>query len=133
MLDILLIALMAVWLLDGIALLANPQGVVHAVRELLARRGGAPRWWALSSMLGIALFLLPSSVPYRALWLVVGSSMVIKGLFLAFAPARWRDSFLAWCLSREDVDYRFWGLGLCALAIVLWHSLGVLSDDRDSP
>ncbi|GKS56810.1 hypothetical protein YTPLAS18_03370 [Nitrospira sp.] len=127
MLDILLIALMAMWLLDGLALLANPQGVVCAIRELLDRHGEAPRWWALSSVLGIPLFLLPSSVPYRALWLLVGSAIVIKGLFLGLAPARWRNSFLVWCLSRDDVDYRFWGLGLCALAIVLWHSLGVVS------
>jgi hypothetical protein len=50
--------------------------------------------------------------------------MMAKGLFLAAAPAVWRDRVIGWFLAREDVDYRFWGLGLCALAMLLLHALG---------
>ncbi len=133
MLDILLVALVAVWLLDGLALLANPRGVIEALREFLQRQGGPRRWWALTSLLGLGLFGLPPHVPHRPLWLLVGAAMIAKGLFLGLAPDPWRTRVIAWCLSREDVDYRFWGLGLCALAIVLWHSLGISDLDPTGP
>jgi len=43
---------------------------------------------------------------------------------LWLGPTELRARLLEWCLSREDVDYRFWGLGLCALALLLLHALG---------
>jgi hypothetical protein len=58
--------------------------------------------------------------------MAAGTAMIVKGLFLALGPARIRKDVLEWCLQREDVDYRFWGLGLCTLAILLLHALGWL-------
>ena len=52
--------------------------------------------------------------------------MMIKSLFLLTSPPSWRRLTLEWCLTREEVDYRFWGLGLCTLAILLLHALGWL-------
>ena len=37
-----------------------------------------------------------------------------------------RESVLQWCLSREAVDYRIWGLGLCTLSVLLIHACGWL-------
>jgi hypothetical protein len=47
-----------------------------------------------------------------------------KGGFLSIGRPYWRGPVIAWCVSREDVDYRFWGLGLCALAVLLLYELG---------
>lgn len=43
-------------------------------------------------------------------------AMVVKGGFLLLSNEDTCRSVLQWCLSREAVDYRFWGLGLCALS-----------------
>jgi hypothetical protein len=51
--------------------------------------------------------------------------MGIKSSLLAWGPAPWRESLLNWCFSREAIDYRFIGLGLCALAVLLLHALGL--------
>lgn len=51
-------------------------------------------------------------------------AMVVKGGFLLLSNEDTCRSALQWCLSREAVDYRFWGLGLCALSILLIHALG---------
>lgn len=118
--------LATVWVLDGLALLANPRGLITLLGDLVERHGHRRRWWAVTSGLGLPLLWLPTTFPYRPLWFAVACLMVAKGLFLGLAPERWHRPLLAWCLSREDVDYRFWGLGLCALGIVLWHSLGTM-------
>jgi hypothetical protein len=53
--------------------------------------------------------------------------MIVKGLFLLAGPPPWREPVIAWCLSREAVDYRFVGLGLVALALLLFRTLGWLA------
>lgn len=65
-----------------------------------------------------------SDLPFRLLWIVTGLCMVIKGFFLWLAPERLRGPLVGWCMTREDIDYRFWGLGLCTLAVLLLHGLG---------
>ena len=126
MLHALLLTLCAVWLLDGVALLAHPRGVITALRQFVEVQGGVQRWWALTSGLGLVLFWLPAAFPHRSWWILVGSLMLAKGAFLGTAPDRWRSPVLAWCLTREEVDYRFWGLGLCTLAIVLGQNLATM-------
>lgn len=51
-------------------------------------------------------------------------AMVVKGGFLLLSNEDTCRSALQWCLSREAVDYRFWGLGLCALSMLLIQALG---------
>lgn len=36
----------------------------------------------------------------------------------------WLMTWLNWCVGREDIDYRFRGLGLCTLAVLLLYALG---------
>ena len=50
--------------------------------------------------------------------------MVAKGAFLSIGPHSWRRLVIDWCVGREDIDYRFCGLSLCALAVLLLHALG---------
>ena len=50
--------------------------------------------------------------------------MVVKGGFFLLSNEDTCRSALQWCLSREAVDYRFWGLGLCALSMLLIQALG---------
>lgn len=51
-------------------------------------------------------------------------AMVVKGGFFLLSNEDTCRSALQWCLSREAVDYRFWGLGLCALSMLLIQALG---------
>jgi len=44
--------------------------------------------------------------------------MIAKGAFLSIRPV------IEWNVGREDIDYCFWGLGLCVLAVLLLHALG---------
>ena len=53
----------------------------------------------------------------------------LKGVFLAMGPEAWRSRLVEWCLNRDDVDYRFVGIGLCTLAALLLHALGWLGQD----
>ena len=46
------------------------------------------------------------------------------GAFLSIGPHSGREPVIVWCVGREDIDYRFWGLGHCALAVLLLHALG---------
>ena len=57
---------------------------------------------------------------------MTGAVMVIKSGFLAWGTADWRTPLLSWCFTREAVDYRFFGLWLCTLAVLLLHALGLL-------
>jgi len=58
--------------------------------------------------------------------MITGVAMVAKGAFFLFSDDDTRHSVLQWCLSREAVDYRFWGLGLCTLSVLLLHACGWL-------
>ena len=57
---------------------------------------------------------------------VTGGAIIIKGCFLTWGPAAWRTPLLDWCFAREAIDYRFFGLWLCMLAVLLLHALGLL-------
>lgn len=73
---------------------------------------------------GMILLLEASDLTYQGLWMVIGVAMVVKGGFLLLSNEDTCRSALQWCLSREAVDYRFWGLGLCALSMLLIQALG---------
>ncbi|MEE9203757.1 MAG: hypothetical protein V3U08_01980 [Nitrospirales bacterium] len=123
-----LAAIAGVWMADGLALLVVPRQVITRVREVLAVAPSMVRWELLAVGLGAILLIETEGLRYQPLWLVAGSAMVIKGLFLVLGPERWRHLLLEWCLRREDLDYRFWGLGLCALALLLLKALGWLGN-----
>jgi len=121
-----LAAIAGVWMADGLALLVAPRFVIARVRDVLTLTPAMLRWEGFAVLLGVVLLLGTDGLHYQPLWLITGVAMVAKGLFLATGPERWRKGVLEWCLHREDVDYRFWGLGLCALAVLLLHALGWL-------
>lgn len=123
-----LAAIAGVWAADGLSLLLAPRHVVTRVREVLAISPAVLRWEALATCLGIVLIVSTKELRYQPLWVITGIAMIVKGLFLATGPEPWRRRILEWCLTREDIDYRFWGLGLCALALLLLDALGWLGD-----
>lgn len=123
-----LAAIAGVWMADGLALLVAPRRVVERVREALTLSPTLLQWEGVAACLGILLLLGTEGLRYQPLWLIAGGVMVVKGLFLAIGPDRWRRVLLDWCLRRDDVDYRFWGLGLCALALLLLHAVGWLGN-----
>jgi len=124
-----LAAIAGIWMADGLSLLIAPRHVMARLREVLALSPTVLRWEAIAVGLGLMLVLGTQELRYQSLWTITGIAMVLKGLFLAAGPERWRRGVLDWCLHREDVDYRFWGLGLCTLAILLLHALGWLADE----
>ncbi|MEE8492474.1 MAG: hypothetical protein V3S25_00395 [Nitrospirales bacterium] len=118
-----LAAISGIWIADGLSLLVAPKQVIARVREVVELSPRILKWEAFASLLGLILLLGTKDLSYHLLWLIIGASMVLKGLFLAWGPEPLRDRVLTWCLQRDDIDYRFWGLGLCMLAILLLHAL----------
>lgn len=121
-----LAAIAGMWLADGLALLSAPLLVIRRLQESLDERPSLLRWQAIGIGLGIILLLWSNPLPYQPLWWMTGGAMVIKSGFLLWGPAAWRTPVLSWCFAREAVDYRFFGLWLCTLAVVLLHALGLL-------
>jgi len=119
-----LAALAGIWLTDGITLLIAPRFIIAQVRELLQQSRSILRWELLAIIAGTFLLFAAQDLPYRWLWMVTAGGMVAKGVFLSIGPPSWREPVIAWCIGRDDIDYRFWGLGLCALAALLLHALG---------
>ena len=121
-----LAAIAGIWMADGLALLAVPLLVIKRVQESLLHSPQLLRWEAVGIGLGAILIVWSGSIPYQPLWWITGSAMIIKGCFLTGGPAAWRTPLLDWCFSREAIDYRFIGLWLCMLAVLLLHALGLL-------
>ncbi len=121
--------LAGVWMADGVSLLVVPRAVMNRVREVSRENPSVFRWQILAVAAGLALFALGLDLAYQPLWIIVALLMIIKGLFLYLGPAALRERLLGWCMAREDVDYRFWGLGLCTLAVLLLHALGWIGQE----
>jgi hypothetical protein len=119
-----LAALAWIWPDEGIALLVAPRYIIMQVRELLPQSAAILRWELITILGGVFLFFAAPELPYQWLWMVTAGGMIAKGGFLSIGRPYWRGPLIAWCVSREDVDYRFWGLGLCALAVLLLYELG---------
>ncbi|MBS0169335.1 MAG: hypothetical protein JSR62_03185 [Nitrospira sp.] len=122
----LLAAIAGIWMADGLALLIAPLLVIRRLQDSLAENPQILRWEAMGMVLGFMLLLWSAPLPYQPLWWVTGSAMVLKGGFLTWGPPTWRTPFLSWCFAREAIDYRFVGLSLCMLAVLLLHALGLL-------
>jgi len=116
--------LAGIWAADGISLLIAPRLIINRVREATAMTPSIFRWQILAVAGGIALFILGFDLTYSPLWMITATGMIAKGIFLWLGPTEIRKRVLKWCWNREDIDYRFWGLGLCALAVLLLHALG---------
>lgn len=124
-----LAAIAGMWLADGISLLAAPRFVIERVRAALQAQILVWPWQLLSAAAGMVLGIASLDLHYQPLWILCAGGMIVKGLFFSLAPQAWRGSALAWLLGREDVDYRFWGLGLCTLAVLLLHALGWIGQE----
>jgi len=125
----LLAAIAGVWMADGVALLLAPRHVITHLREVLTLSPAMLRLEGVAACLGILLLLGTEGLHYQPLWMITGAAMMMKGVFLAVGPEQWKQWVVGWCLGREDVDYRFWGLGLCTLALLLLRALGWLGSD----
>jgi len=121
--------LAGIWAADGLSLLIAPRLVINRVREATAVTPGIFRWQILAVAAGVALFILGFDIAYSPLWMTVALGMIAKGSFLWLGPTTLRERVLEWCWNREDIDYRFWGLGLCALAVLLLRALGWIGRD----
>ena len=108
---------------DGVALIFWPQRVIGTLRQSLIVAPGFLRWGGLAALLGIFLLFGTREIAYQPLWVFVGMSMIAKGIFLYGGSDRLRLRVVKWCLEREAVDYRIWGLGLCTLSVLLLDAL----------
>ncbi|MBX3236208.1 MAG: hypothetical protein KF814_08655 [Nitrospiraceae bacterium] len=126
MMRYLLAAIAGIWLIDGLTLILFPLVVIRKLQETLVQTPRLLRWEAIGIWFGLILILFTSHLPYQPLWWTVGCVMVAKSWFLAWGPSNWRGLLLTWCFHREAVDYRFLGLWLCTLAVLLLHGLGWL-------
>lgn len=122
----LLMVIAGLWMADGLALLVAPLRTVALVRQALAASPSQATWSMVTLATGLVLLLQASELSYQGLWMVAGLAMLAKGGFFLLSDDNTRHAVLAWCLSRDAVDYRFWGLGLCALSVLLVHASGWL-------
>ena len=121
-----LMALAGLWMADGIALLVAPLRVIALLKESLEASPSILNWSGISAVLGVLLIFQIGGLPYHPLWLVTGLVMIAKGLFFFFASHESRYQVVTWLVNREAVDYRFWGLGLCTLSILLLDAVGAI-------
>lgn len=126
--DYALAAIAGIWLADGLSLLLFPRFVIERLREVIRQQPMIWTWQWLSVVAGGVLLLAALPLPYQPLWFLTALCMLIKGLFLAVGPKAVRTDLVEWGLNREDVDYRFIGIGLCTLAVLLLHALGWLGE-----
>ncbi len=124
--DYALAAIAGIWLADGCSLLLAPRFMVERLREVIRQQPAIWTWQWLSVVAGAVLLIAALPLMYQPLWIVTALAMLIKGGFLALGPEKMRSRLVEWCLSRDDVDYRFVGIGLCTLAALLLHALGWL-------
>ena len=122
----LLMAIAGLWMVDGLALLIAPLRMIALLEESLVASPSIMNWSGLSAVLGVILLVEGGELSYYPLWLLAGLAMLGKGIFFLWAPDERRVMGLQWCLKREAVDYRFWGLGLCVLSLLLLDSVGAL-------
>ncbi|RMH32726.1 MAG: hypothetical protein D6690_13270 [Nitrospirae bacterium] len=123
----LMFAIAGLWLADGLALLVAPDRAMALLRQAVLASPRLVKWGSVSATLGLMLLVGTKGLRYQPLWHLVGIAMIGKGLFFLWAPDMWRQGVVQWCLSRDPVDYRIWGLGLCALALLLLDALGWLT------
>ena len=121
-----LMGIAGLWMVDGLALLVAPLRMVALLKESLVASPSIMNWSGLSVVLGLILLIQGGELPYHPLWLVTGLAMLGKGIFFLLASDEQRSVALQWCLKREAVDYRFFGLGLCTLSLLLLNAVGVL-------
>ena len=124
----LLMAIAGMWMADGVALLAVPKGIIGILKTSLKASPSLLTWSGLAAVLGITLLFGSNGLAYQPLWILVGLGMIVKGAFLVWAPDPLKEVVLEWCLNREPIDYRFWGLGLCALSLLMLDALGWLGE-----
>jgi hypothetical protein len=120
---IVLFFIAGLWLADGIALIVAPERMIATLRQSLIVAPGFLKWGGLAGLLGLVLLVGTQDIAYQPLWIVVGLSMVAKGIFLYAGSDLWRLRIVKWCLEREPVDYRMWGLGLVTLSILLLDAM----------
>lgn len=121
-----LAAIAGIWLADGLSLLLVPIFIVERLREVIRQQPTIWTWQWLSVVAGAVLLFAALPLRYQPLWILTALAMLIKGVFLAVGPKELRARLVEWSLNRENVDYRFVGIGLCTLAVLLLHALGWL-------
>lgn len=62
--------------------------------------------------------------PCQWLWMVTAEGVIATRAFLSIETHSWREPVIDWRVGREDIDYRFRGLSLCTLAVLLLDALG---------
>lgn len=117
-------AIAGIWLADGLSLLLAPRFVIEHLRDAVGQQPAIRNWQWLPVAAGTFLLVAGLPLHYQPLWILTALCMIVKGLVLASGPATWRARLLEWGLNREDVDYRFVGIWLCALAALLLRALG---------
>ncbi len=109
---------------DGVVLLVAPLWVVGRMKHLLSSSPAITKWSGVTLVAGLILIVAAPDLDYQVLWVVMGVAMIAKGGWLLLAHDDTRHAVLQWSLSREATDYRFAGLVLCALSLLLIHALG---------
>jgi hypothetical protein len=77
----------------------------------------------LIMIVSLALVVGTSGLRFQALWIMLGSLGLLKGLFFTWARIGRREAVLDWALKRPFWEYRVCGIILVVLATVLVHGI----------
>jgi hypothetical protein len=122
--DYALAMIAGIWFADGLLLLVVPRFIITHLRRTLTESPTILHWEWLAVVGGGIVLFAGQNLVFQPLWMITAGIMIAKGFFLSMGPSEWRSRVLDWCLSRDDVDYRFCGIGLCTLATLLFRALG---------
>jgi hypothetical protein len=125
--DYALAAFAGIRLADDMALMLAPRYIITHVRELLQQSSVILRWELFSIIGGVFLLFSLQELPCQWLWMVKAGETSAKGAFLSIETRSWRGPANDWCVRRQGINYRFRGLGLCTLAVLLLYALGWIS------
>ena len=119
-----LLVIAIIWIADGVALLVAPVRIIGLLKSTIEVSRSLIKWSGFTAFLGFILLMSSDELSYQPLWYLIGLLMIVKGLFLVWASESLRDGVVEWCFTRDPIDYRFWGLGLCTLSVLLLDALG---------
>jgi len=119
-----LAALAGVCLANSIALRVAPCYVITQARELLQQFPAILRWELLPIIGGVFLLFARAGTALPMALDGDGRIRDHQGAFLSIETHSRRRPVIDWWVGQAGVDYRFRGLGLCTLAILLLYALG---------
>ena len=115
-----------VWFSIGLGLIIAPAWAIEILERLASDELRQFMLIQVGMVISLILVIGTGGLAFRAVWIMVGSLGIAKGLFLIGAPLGRREAFLGWWFKRPFWEYRVWGIVLVSLATMLVYGVSSL-------